>query len=280
MAGVVCLAAMVAIELKVLKPMLDLRLFADRMFRNASVAMFMTSGGLLGLIFLLALYLQQLRGLSAFDTGLAIFPLAIGMGVTAQVSSRIYPRVGPRRMIAFGLLLVTLTSAAFLGVDENTSLWWIRGIMLIRGVGMSFAMVSLQAATFATIAPPSMGRASSLSSTQRQVASAVGVALLATVLIERTASHLSDLGAGVTAEAAAHARLFGFQDAFLVLTVMGAIGFASAFLISDKDAEATLELRGAMRGPRGAPDTLREGGGFRGPPGREQGAPPGHGRSV
>jgi EmrB/QacA subfamily drug resistance transporter len=250
LAGGLCFAAMVMIELNVPKPMLDLRLFSDRMFRSSSMALFMTAGGLLGLIFLLALYLQQLRDLSAFQTGLAIFPLAIGMGLTAQLTSRIYGRVGPRRMIAFGLFVVTITSAAFLRVDEDTSLWWIRGVMFVRGVGMSFAMVSLQAATFATIAPPSMGRASSLFATNRQVASAVGVAVLATVLIERTASHLSDLGAAVTPAAAANARLLGFQDAFLVLTVMGVLGFASAFLIRDKDAEATMQRGpGAEGGP-------------------------------
>jgi EmrB/QacA subfamily drug resistance transporter len=259
LAGLLCLATMMLFELNVAKPMLDLRLFGDRRFRSSSMAMFMTSGGLVGLIFLLALFLQQLRGLSAFQTGLAIFPLAIGMGLTAQLTSQLYPRVGPRRLIAFGLLVVTLTSAAFVRVDQDTSLWWLRGIMFLRGVGMSFAMVSLQAATFATIAPPSMGRASSLFATNRQVASAFGVAALATVLIERTSSHLGDLGTAVTSEAAANARLLGFQDAFLALTLMGVIGFASAFLIRDKDAEATMESRGATAGAPAAAPAIQAG---------------------
>ena len=253
-AGILCFATMVVIELNVSKPMLDLRLFTDRMFRSSSMALFLTAGGLLGLIFLLALYLQQLRDLSAFQAGLTIFPLAIGMGVTAQLTSRIYPRIGPRRMIAFGLFVVMLSSAAFLRVDEDTSLWWIRGIMLVRGIGMSFAMVSLQAATFATIVPSSMGRASSLFATNRQVASAVGVAVLATVLIQRTASRLGDLGAGATAEAALDVRLLAFQDAFLALTLMGVLGFASAFLIRDKDAAVTLH-RGEMATRAGAAGT-------------------------
>ena len=99
------------------------------------------------------------------------------MGIFLQLTSRLYPKIGPRRMMAFGLFVVMLSSAAFLWVDLNTSLWWIRGIMFLRGFGMSFALVSVQAATFATISPASMGRASSLFSTNRQVASALGVAL-------------------------------------------------------------------------------------------------------
>jgi EmrB/QacA subfamily drug resistance transporter len=238
--GILCFAAMVLTELRVSEPMLDLRLFGDRMFRSSSMALFLAAAGLLGLLFLLPLYLQQLRGFSAFEAGLTTFPQAIGMGIFLQLTSRLYPKVGPRRMMAFGLFIVLLSSAAFLRVGLDTSLWWIRGIMFLRGIGMSFALVSVQAATFATISPSSMGRASSLFSTNRQVASAVGVAALATILIDRTASHISDLGANVTAEAARQATLLGFHDAFLAATILGALGLVSTLLIRDEDAAATM----------------------------------------
>lgn len=254
-AGILSFAAMVLIEMRTSTPMLDLRLFGDRMFRTSSMALFLAAAGLLGLLFLLPLYLQQLRGLSAFEAGLTTFPQAIGMGIFLQVTSRLYPKVGPRRMMAFGLFIVLISSAAFLRVDLDTNLWWIRGLMFLRGVGMSFALVSVQAATFATISPASMGRASSLFSTNRQVASAVGVAALATVLIDRTAAHIGDLGAAVTTEAARHATLLGFHDAFLVATIMGALGFFSAFLIRDEDAAATLHGRAIQARPLPAPSS-------------------------
>jgi EmrB/QacA subfamily drug resistance transporter len=256
-AGVICFAAMVLIEMRTKNPMLDLRLFSDRMFRNSSMALFLAAAGLLGLLFLLPLYLQQLRGLSAFDAGLTTFPQAIGMGLFLQLTSRLYPKIGPRRMMAFGLFIAMLSSAAFLRVDLNTSLWWIRGIMFVRGIGMSFALVSVQAATFATITPSSMGRASSLFSTNRQVASAIGVALLATVLIDRTASHLSNAGAALGTEAARHASLMGFHDAFLAATILGLLGLVSSLLIRDEDAAATLH----PRQPAAAPAAAGGGGG-------------------
>jgi EmrB/QacA subfamily drug resistance transporter len=252
LAGILCFAAMVIIELRVANPMLDLRLFGDRMFRSSSMALFLAAAGLLGLLFLLPLYLQQLRGLSAFDAGLTTFPQAIGMGIFLQITSRLYPKIGPRRMMAFGLFVVMLSSAAFLWVDLNTSLWWIRGIMFLRGFGMSFALISVQAATFATISPASMGRASSLFSTNRQVASAVGVALLATVLIDRTAHHLSSVGVGAAANAASQASLSGFHDAFLAATILGGLGFLSAFLIRDEDAAETLHPERRMATAREA----------------------------
>ncbi len=90
--GLVCFATMVVVELRVAEPMLDLRLLGDRMFRSSSMAMFLAAAGLLGLLFLLPLYLQQLRGFSAFQAGLTTFPQAIGMGIFLQLTSRLYPQ--------------------------------------------------------------------------------------------------------------------------------------------------------------------------------------------
>jgi MFS family permease len=99
----VLFALLVVIELSRRDPLLHLRLYRDRMFRNGSLAMFTACSMLFGVLFLLPLLLQQLRGLSAFDAGLTTFPQAIGMLLMAQVTSRIYPRVGPRCMMAIGL---------------------------------------------------------------------------------------------------------------------------------------------------------------------------------
>jgi EmrB/QacA subfamily drug resistance transporter len=241
--GLVLLAALVYVEVNSEAPMLALRLLRDRMFRNSMLAAFMSTASLLGVLFLLPLYLQQLRGLSALQAGLATFPAALGMVVMLQVTSRIYPRVGPRRMMIFGLTGATFTSAAFLFVGLNTSLWWIRAIMLFRGVFMSFAMLPMQAASFSTISPRDTGRASSLFSTNRQVASSVGVALLATVLVQRTKDHLSSALAaagGSPQSAVAHATLSAFHDAFFVATILALFGVASAFLIRDEDAAASM----------------------------------------
>lgn len=241
--GAASLLAMVLVELKLPEPMLNLRLYKDRMFRNASLAFFLGSAGLIGMLFLLPLYLQQLRGLSALQTGLVILPQGLGMGICLQLTTRLYPHIGPRRMMATGLLLATVSAGLFLFVDLDTSLWWIGGFMLIRGIGMSFAMVSNQAATFATIKSEDMGRASSLSTANRQIAGALGVALLATVLIEQ--SGVVTGGASLTPEAR-DAMLTGFHAAFGAAALLAFGGFLFTFLVHDEDAVATLH-RGAAR---------------------------------
>jgi EmrB/QacA subfamily drug resistance transporter len=245
--GIVLLIALVLVELRVAQPMLTLRLFGDRMFRNANIVYYMAMAGLVGVIFLLPLFLQQLRGLSAFQSGLTTFPQAIGLIVIARFASRIYPQVGPRRMLLVGMAGTAISTALFYFVGLETSQWWIRGIMFLRGIFFGIGLIPLQAATFSTISRRDSGNASSLFSTNRQVAGSIGVAILATVLTDRTKTHMESVAsaaqqAGTAPSTAAlrDAGLKGFHDAYLVGVILAVLGFLAAFLIHDEDAAASM----------------------------------------
>ena len=244
-AGLLLLLALVIVETRTREPMLALRLFKDRMFRNGNLVVFMVFGAMMGLLFLLPLFLQDLLGLSAFQSGLTTFPQAMGMAAVAQVSSRMYSRIGPRRMIMTSMIGVTIVSSLFLLVGLHTSLWWVRGLMLLRGAAMGVGMVPMQAATYATISREDTGRASALFSTNRQVAASVGVALMATVLVDRIQSHVNAAVQGVTGQAAIQAAtqraaLLGYHDAFLATALLAFVGIGVAFLIRDEDAAASM----------------------------------------
>lgn len=249
--GLLCFGALTIVELRVDTPMLDLRLFGDRMFRNANIVYFAASASLLGVLFLLPLFLQDLRGFSAIETGFILFPSAIGVVVFAQLSGRLYPVVGPRRLLAVALTLFAVSSGLLLFVDLSTNVWWIAAIMFVRGIAMAFTFIPLQAATFSTISNERTGRASSLFNTNRQVGSSFGVAILATVLAERIASHVAAIPDSVQgparAAAVGHAQLLAYHDAFFAAVVVGVVGVAFAFLIHDEDAAAS------MRRPAEAP---------------------------
>jgi MFS family permease len=176
-------------------------------------------------------------GLGAFESGLTTFPQAIGVVTMVQVSSRLYPKIGPRRLLVFGLVGVSLTTFVFAGVSEETNLWWIRGVMFARGCFFSFILICLQTATFATIAPPMMGRASAVSSASRQVGASFGVALLATVLTSRLSANDTSLAPGADTAATVEA----FQEAFIVAGVMMLVGAAAALLINDRDAAVSMQ---------------------------------------
>ncbi|HWO73156.1 MAG TPA: DHA2 family efflux MFS transporter permease subunit, partial [Dehalococcoidia bacterium] len=101
-AGLALLAAFVVVELRAAEPMIDVRLLTDKLFGAANVIQLVGNAAIMGGFFLLPLFLQTQRGQSAFDVGLIIFPMAVGVAVMAQPAARLYPKVGPRRMMLAG----------------------------------------------------------------------------------------------------------------------------------------------------------------------------------
>ena len=232
--GVVLFALLVFVESRVEAPMLALRLYKERMFRNANIVLTLTYGSFAGVLYILPLFLQDLRGLSALQSGLTTFPQAIGVIVSSQLVGRLYHRVGPRRLIFWGMAGMAIVTMMLAVVGLHTDLWWIRLIMFGRGICMAFAFVPLQAATYANITPEDTGRASAIYSTQRQVAAALGVGVLLSVL-------LSGAKNGIPALSAYHAAFFVGG----CLVVAAAI---SGLLIRDEDAASTMIGHGAASG--------------------------------
>ncbi len=242
--GLALLALFIWHELRTADPLLDLRLLNDRIFRVGNAAYFMTMIGLMGVLFLMPLYLQQLRGLSALDSGLTTFPSAIGIIVASGPAGKFYPQIGPRRMLGTGLLGTGIFMALLHLVGLETNLWWIRGIMFLVGLALGFVFIPVQTAIYATISSEQTGRASAIFNTNRQVASSVGVAIMATVLTSRTTSHVSDALHSVAPAARTavtrHGILLAYHDTFIIAAVITVVGSVIAFLIHDADAAATM----------------------------------------
>jgi EmrB/QacA subfamily drug resistance transporter len=238
--GLVMFVLLAVVETRIAQPMLALRLYRERMFRNANLVLTVTYASFAGVLFLLPLMLQTLLGLTAFESGLTTFPQAVGLMIASQVAGRIYPRIGPRRLCSFGLVSVAVATFALMFVDFGTDLWWIRGLMFVRGISMAFAFIPMQAATYANIAPADTGRASALFSTQRQVATALGVAILATIW-EMWSTHATT---GTDPEAMRRGAMDGFHAGWFAASIMIVIGALTAFfMIRDADAASTMEAR-------------------------------------
>jgi EmrB/QacA subfamily drug resistance transporter len=229
--GITCLALLVYFETHNPAPMLDLSLYASRLFRTANLtgAMFMCAQ--FGMLFVLPLFLQQLLGLSAFESGLTTFPQPVGQIIMVQFTSRMYHRLGPRVNLLIGTGGILLTTLLFLLVNLDTGLWWIRGLVFLRGCFIAFNMVAMQTAAFSAVPRAKTGRASSLFSTLRQVGAAFGVAAVGTVLT----SQVHDLNLA-TDPAAAAQGLVAFHTCLVVLLALNALGVVFASRIQDGDA--------------------------------------------
>ncbi len=236
-AGTVLLVVFVFVELRTTKPMVDLRLLSGRLFRSTNAVMFLAAAAFLGTLYLIPLYFQDARGLSALQSGLSTFPEAFGVMIGAQFASRlIYPRIGPRRHITGGLIGLAVCMFALTQVGLTTNLWLIRALMFVLGWMMAQVMVPNQAASFAMITTDSMGRASTFFNTMRQVGSAVGVAILSTVLIGVGSAS----GSGATAEP----DLSGYHAAFYAAMVFALAAALCSLTIHDADAAETIVRRG------------------------------------
>jgi EmrB/QacA subfamily drug resistance transporter len=225
LAGLAMLAAFVWTELRTAEPMLPLRILGNRLFRPASLQTAAGGAGFLGTLFLVPLFLQNGLGYSALHSGLSTFPEALGGIGGIQISSRLYRRVGPRRLMMAGPLAAAVPITLMSTLGPADAAWAMPALMFCTGFSFGFAMAPAQTAALATISMAETGRATTLFNVQRQAGQALGVAVLATVLAV-TRPVPPDLD--------------GYHLAFRVAALALVGGAALASRIRDADAAPTM----------------------------------------
>lgn len=212
------------------QPMVELRLLSNRLLTATIRTSFFGTAGFLGALFLVPLFLQDVREVSPLMAGWVTMPEAIGVVVSTQIVARVYPIVGPRRLMAGSLAFVGLAILLLSRVGLDTPLWQVQVVMFAIGFGMAGMFLPNQAASMATIPRPKLSGASMLFSVQRQVASALGVATLSTVLA----------GIGIY-RASGETNLFAWQVAFVVAAGMMFCGSIMGLFVPDSDAAETMK---------------------------------------
>jgi EmrB/QacA subfamily drug resistance transporter len=181
-ASLLMLAAFGVTELRQPDPLLDVRILSDRLFRWCTVANMLAMWVFFSSLVFTALYVQQARGFSAMDSGLTTFPEAVAIGLISGPVARLFPKVGPRRLLLAGFGGLALSAGLLSRAGLSTSLWWIRGLCFLLGISVAFIMLSSQAAAFARIPSPSTGHASAIFTTLQRTSMSVSVAVLSALL--------------------------------------------------------------------------------------------------
>ncbi len=239
-AGTILLAVLVVVELRKQQPLIDLRLLGNRLFRSCNGVMLLASAAFIGTLYVVSLFFQDARGLSALAAGLSTFPEAFGVMAGAQLASRwLYPILGPRRNITAGLVGVAISIGLMSLVGAQTSLWWMRLLMLCLGLAMAQVFVPAQAAAFATISAEATGRASTMFNVGRQLGSATGVAVFTTVIVA--------VGATKVVAGQVTPNLAAYHAAFLVAAGLALVTAVVALTIHDADAASTMVRRRGRR---------------------------------
>ena len=164
--------------------LVDLGLLGVRSFRYGSIAALVVSLGEFGLLFTLPLLLQNALGFSPLGTGWLIVSLAVGTFLVSGATPALTNRLGARAVVRIGLGIEAIAVAGLaITLAADTSGWAIAGWLFGYGVGVGMATAQLTSVILAEIPVAESGQASGLQSTFRQLGSALGVAILGTLLI-------------------------------------------------------------------------------------------------
>ena len=203
-AGVICLVAFAVVELRRNAAgrvvLLDLRLFAIPSFRNGNIAAAIVSLGEFGLLFALPLWFENVRGYSAFRTGIALLPLAIGSFAASGFGAQLARQRGPVFAVRLGIVLEIAGVAGIGVVAGPATAWWATvPVLFVYGLGVGLATAQLTGVVLADVPVANSGQASGTQSTSRQIGSAFGIAILGTVLFTALGAQLSQRLSGIPA---------------------------------------------------------------------------------
>jgi EmrB/QacA subfamily drug resistance transporter len=190
-AGLAILAFFAWYEARVRYPSLDVRLFRNPTLSSAIGALALVFFGLMGALFFLSFYLQSVRGYSPLHAGLLSLPFAAGQLLMAPRSAGLMRRFGTRAVVASGLLVVTVALAGYQMLGLTTPIWVLAGLFLIQGAGMGTVMPPSTEAVMSVVPRERAGSGSALTNTARQVAGALGVAVLGSILAQAYRVQLS-----------------------------------------------------------------------------------------
>ncbi|MGW1993070.1 MFS transporter [Embleya sp. NPDC001921] len=202
-AAALLIASLVVREARARRPMIDLGLFRDRNFRWATVAALVPSFAISGVLFLVPQRFQGVDGHNAFGTGLRLLPLLGGLFVASLASSKLAARFGYKVVIPSGLFV--LGGGLLLGATGSVhdGYGWTACWLTVTGLGLGLSLVPSMDAVMANLAPERTGMGSALVQTLRQVAGALGVAILGSVLASAYVDRIDTAGRpGPVADAA------------------------------------------------------------------------------
>lgn len=227
-------------QLNIEHPFLELRVFKSKIFTIAAVLAGVTNMAMIGAEMVLPLYIQNIRGESAFHSGLMLLPGALVMGLMMPITGAIFDKRGARKLAITGMFILTSATLPFAFLTSKTSVIVIVVLYAIRMFGISMVMMPVTTSGMNALPAHLISHGTAVNNTFRQVASSIGTAILISVLTNVTKNNLptkSILEATPLAykDQAINATLSGYHAAFLVAVIFGFIGWLITFTLAKKE---------------------------------------------
>ena len=243
--GVLFIAFFAWRQLHIEHPFLELRVFSSKTFTLAAILSGVTNMALVGAEMVLPLYIQNIRGESAFHSGLMLLPGALVMGAMMPITGAIFDKYGAKRLAFTGMFFLTAATLPFAFLTKDTPILHIVILYAIRMFGISMVMMPVTTSGMNALPGNLISHGTAVNNTFRQVASSIGTAILISVLSNVTKGNLPSEGLLKATplaykEKAIEATLSGYHAAFYVAVVFGFLGFLIAFALKKKEPQLTV----------------------------------------
>lgn len=268
--GIIFIILFVIRELRMKAPMLNLEVLKFPTFTLTTVINMVVMMSLYGGMILLPMYLQNLRGFSALDSGLLLLPGSLIMGLLGPFAGKLLDTIGLKPLAIFGIAVMTYATWELTKLNMDTPYMTIMGIYVLRSFGMAFIMMPMVTAAINALPGRLASHGNAFLNTMRQLAGSIGTAILVTVMTTQTTQHLSAFGEELDKtnpvvqdhmrELASQyggqegamkvllqfvnklSTVEGINDAFIVATIFSVIALVLClFLQSNKKAKATAQ---------------------------------------
>jgi EmrB/QacA subfamily drug resistance transporter len=258
--GVLSLALFVVIELEVDDPLLDIRIFRYWAYTQSLMLIAVLMVVMFGMLFYIPLFLQQVQGLGAFDSGLILLPQALVMGVLMPISGLIYDRIGPRWLVVIGLTIVAASTYWMHTMAVDTSREQVMWMLLLQGIGLGIAMMPIFTGGLAVLPVTYVNTGSAFNNVVQRVSGAIGLAVLTTIFTTQQAQQMAGRAALLPADTATpdlsptvpmwmnqyatyrqtelHVFVGAMDNLFLITAVLAALAALGALLLRSGPAPA------------------------------------------
>ncbi len=219
--GAITLTSFIVRQFKLEQPILEFRIFKNKIFTITTIIGMIAFIGLISAETILPIYMQNMAGFTALESGLMILPGALLMGFMSPINGRIFDKIGARYLLIIGLALLTITSFLYTRLSADTSLAYLTIVFAIRMLGISMVMMPATTAGLNQLPTRLIPHGSAMTNTMRQVAASVGTAILVTIM---TATALR------TGEGPME-LIHGVNVSFYVATVISLVALILSFFI-------------------------------------------------
>ncbi len=228
--GFIVVALFAHRQLHMAQPLLELRVFANKTFTLSTILTAVAFMSMVGVEMVLPMYIQTIRGQSAFNSGLLLLPGAIMMGIMSPITGRIFDRIGAKRLATCGLFLLLCGTFPLITLTAETPLLFVTVLYTVRMFGITMVTMPVTTAGMNALPTNLIAHGTAVNNTIRQIAASIGTAILVSVLATVTTNH-TPLASLKQADPVAFARqmqaatVAGYRAAFVVSLCLCVAGF-------------------------------------------------------